>query len=411
MRLLSLPGCPARTPPTRSAWRSPMPMPRVASRRSRAPRARAAHPRAVQARPQLLSRRLPPRSAGGPPAVANGVTRGVAGRPVQARGPNRPATIAPHVCAVRGGRQVPRRPRDDGGRELGADRARVGQARQGEGGERAAEVRAARARRADRIGECARERDRPRPRVGIRARQRVRLCRPGARLLRAEAGARSRLPRCSACSRRRTTSAGSARAIQEGARGDRQGRAARHRAQEAAGRTDRRLGRRPGRRRLPGAGARAALPDPLQAGQQRARIQGGRRGGEALAARAARPAEGRRRDRLAYQFHWRRFLFEHFPKGTGFRRCRRPRSRRRCRRRRSRPSRSTIRRPPRSTMRCRCRASAAARSRSASTSPRRASRSRPTGRSTRSRASACRPSTCRATSHDAARRRRRRPTR
>ena len=34
-------------------------------------------------------------------------------------------------------------------------------------------------------------------------------------------------------------------------------------------------------RRLPGAGARAALPDPVQARQERARVQGGGRGGAA----------------------------------------------------------------------------------------------------------------------------------
>ena len=79
-----------------------------------------------------------------------------------------------------------------------------------------------------------------------------------------------------------------------------------------------------------------------------------------------------------YQFHWKRFLFETFPKGTAF-----PAARRAADQgdaaagRRRRPSRSTIRPRPRSTTRCRCRAWAAARWCSASTSPRRGWRSQP----------------------------------
>jgi exoribonuclease-2 len=107
----------------------------------------------------------------------------------------------------------------------------------------------------------------------------------------------SRRQRCSACSRRRTTSAAPARAVPQGARGDRQGRAAGHRAQEADRRADRGLGRRAGRRPVPAAGARAALPHPVQARQERARVQGRGRGRQARAARAAGPAADRRRHR------------------------------------------------------------------------------------------------------------------
>jgi hypothetical protein len=123
--------------------------------------------------------------------------------------------------------------------------------------------------------------------------------------------------RCCACSRRRTTSAAPARAVQEGARRDRQGGPAGHRAQEAAGRADRGLGGRAGGRPLPGAGARAALQDPVQARQERPRVQGRGRGA-ARAARAAGPAAAAGAIDSPYQFHWRRFLFDQFPKGTGF---------------------------------------------------------------------------------------------
>ena len=123
------------------------------------------------------------------------------------------ATIRADVCIVRRGRQVPRRPRDVRGRDLGAGRARLRQARQGQGRQRAAALREAGAGRAARAGAGAGRRDRPRPGLGIRARGRVRLRRPGARLLQRQAPApSSRPPRCSGCSRRRTTSAAPARA-------------------------------------------------------------------------------------------------------------------------------------------------------------------------------------------------------
>jgi exoribonuclease-2 len=73
-----------------------------------------------------------------------------------------------------------------------------------------------------------------------------------------------------------------------------------------------------------------------------------------------------------YQFHWRRFLFDQFPKGTGFPPLARRPSRRNCPRPPCRPFPSTIRPPPRSTTRFPCRAWAVARWCSACTSPRRA---------------------------------------
>ena len=78
-----------------------------------------------------------------------------------------------------------------------------------------------------------------------------------------------------------------------------------------------------------------------------------------------------------YEFHWRRFLFENFPRGTGFAAGRgADGAGGAAAGAGARRSRSTTRPRPRSTTRCRCRASAAAGSRSASTSPRRRWRSR-----------------------------------
>ena len=243
--------------------------------------------------------------------------------------------------------------------------------------------------------------DRPRPGVGVRARREdFGFADAGARVLRRH-GRRPAAGRdaARACSTRRTTSAASAGPVQEGARGDGQGGAAGHRTQEAAGASDRGLGRRTRRRSLPGADPRAALQDPLQAGQERGRIQGRRR-----SRRATRSA---RRSTC-----WLPPARSTAPtSSTGAASCSRisraarlsPRSRRRrsaksCRSPPARRFRSTTRRRPRSTMRSRCRAWARARSSSASTSPRRRSPSAPTRRSTRSRASACRPSTCRVAS-------------
>jgi exoribonuclease-2 len=72
----------------------------------------------------------------------------------------------------------------------------------------------------------------------------------------------------------------------------------------------------------------------------------------------------------AYQFHWKRFLFDNFPKGTGFPRWQRRSRPKTCRWPRCRPTPSTTRRPPKSTMPCRCRAWARAPWCWASTSPR-----------------------------------------
>ena len=187
------------------------------------------------------------------------------------------------------------------GRHLGADRARFGQARQGQGRQRAAALRAARARGADRVGADARRArsistspgsSRPKPSSASPTWRATTSSRAPA--------PRSRPPRCSACSRRRTTSAASARATsrRRRKRSSRPPCSASSARRQVAAQIDA-WARRAGRRRLPAAGARAALPDPLQARQERARIQGGGRGGAAQPAGAARPAEGRRRDRLA----------------------------------------------------------------------------------------------------------------
>jgi exoribonuclease-2 len=73
-----------------------------------------------------------------------------------------------------------------------------------------------------------------------------------------------------------------------------------------------------GRGQLPAADPRAAVQDPVQARQERPRIQGRGRG---LARHARAPLDLLQRAGAIdspYQFHWKRFLFENFPKGTGF---------------------------------------------------------------------------------------------
>ena len=86
-----------------------------------------------------------------------------------------------------------------------------------------------------------------------------------------------------ACSRRRTTSAASAR----GASARRRKRSSRRRCSASSARSRSRRRSTPGPPSwlpaVPGAGARAALPHPLQARQERARIQGGGRGRAARA--------------------------------------------------------------------------------------------------------------------------------
>jgi exoribonuclease II len=86
-----------------------------------------------------------------------------------------------------------------------------------------------------------------------------------------------------------------------------------------------------------------------------------------------------------YQFHWKRFLFENFPKGTALAEAVAPTA-----------TEKTLR--PRSTTRCRSRAWPPARFAWASTSQRRGWRSGRSRQSTDSRVNACPPSTCRATS-------------
>ncbi len=106
--------------------------------------------------------------------------------------------------------------------------------------------------------------------------------------------------------------------VQEGARRDRQGRPAGHRAQEAAGRADRRLGSELAAGECP-APVREQLYNILfkpdkNAPEYKAVVEASRRAQRApldlLKAAGAIQSP--------YQFHWRRFLFENFPKGTGF---------------------------------------------------------------------------------------------
>ena len=186
-----------------------------------------------------------------------------------------------HVRTVRRCRQVPRRPRDVRGRQLDAGRARLGQARQGQGRERAAAGsskpaagRAARAARAlaeeidlDLAWEFA-----PDAEFGFAdlARDYFERHAPAPR---------SRPPRCCGCSRRRTTSAASARAS-SARRRRRSVKAALlgiERKKQIAAQIDAWAGELVGGA-LPGADARAALQDPVQARQERARVQGGGRG-------------------------------------------------------------------------------------------------------------------------------------
>ncbi len=162
--------------------------------------------------------------------------------------------------------------------------------------------------------------------------------------------------------------------VQESAGGHRQGRAAGHRAQEASGRAD----RAPGPTRL----AAGQCPPPVREQLYRILFKPDKNAPEykAVVEAAKRPSARRwtcckaaGAINSAYQFHWQRFPVRAVPEGHGFPAglaapairdtlplapCRR--------------SRSTIQRPPRSTMRCRCRAWAAARWCWASTSPRRA---------------------------------------
>ena len=187
-------------------------------------------------------------------------------------------------------------------RQLGADRARLGQARQGQGSERAAALRQPRAGGADRraASQIAAEIDLDLA-WEFAPEGEFAFAELAQRLLRRiDRHRRSRRRRCSACSRRRTTSAASARAA------------------------SRRRPRRSSRRRCSASSARQQVaaqvdawaaelvdgvcPPPVREqlyrilfkpGQERARIQGRRRGRAAHRPAAARTAEGGRRDRLA----------------------------------------------------------------------------------------------------------------
>ena len=140
----------------------------------------------------------------------------------------------------------------------------------------------------------------------------------GARLLRRRGRRRSRPPRCSACSRRRTTSAVSAGATSKKARKKPSGRAAGHRAQEGRAGADRGLGRRDRAGPVPGAGARAALQDPFKPDKNAPGVQGGGRGGRCAQQAPLELLKAAGAIDSPYQFHWKRFLFDNFPKGTGF---------------------------------------------------------------------------------------------
>ena len=145
-------------------------------------------------------------------------------------------------------------------------------------------------------------RDRSRPGLGVRARGRVRLRRPGARLLRRQGRRRrSRPRRCSACSRRRTTSAALGKGLFRKAPEEIvQGGAARHRAQEAGRGADRRLGRRAGR---PAAARRRSASSSTRSCSSPTRTRPStRRWSRRRGARRRAPLDllqGGRRDRLA----------------------------------------------------------------------------------------------------------------
>ena len=195
--------------------------------------------------------------------------------------------------------------------------------------------------------------------LGIRARRRIRLRRTGARLFQRKrhagpAGGDAAAPVRGAAllpARRQG-------ALPQGAGGDPAAGAGGHREEATDAGPDHGLGGGAGRRQLPRADPRAAVQDPVQAGQERPRIQGGGRGFPRHAHRAA----GRCCKRAGaidspYQFHWKRFLFENFPKGTAFPPLQAPAiSGRTAAGRRAGLFDRRLAAPPRSTTRCRCRA-------------------------------------------------------
>ena len=150
--------------------------------------------------------------------------------------------------------------------------------------------------------------------------------------------------------------------------------------------------------------ARAARRAALRARSRQARDQGAGAGLRADRAdggapvRALRPAAATAMPTTSGASCTSSIRRARFPAHDAADAARRPAARARLRR-----SAWTTSAPPRSTTRSRSRACRRTSCASASTSPRRASRSRPARRWTRSRASACRPPTCRAQVHHASR--------
>ena len=233
-------------------------------------------------------------------------------------------------------------------------------------------------------------RDRPRPRLGVRARSRVRLRRPRPRLLRRErgddeAGRRPAPPVRGAALLPPARQGHFKKAPEEIVKAALLGieRKKQVAAQIDAWAAELVAGE------LPAAGPRAALQASSSSRTRtrpNTRPWSRPRGGASSAPLDLLTAG--RRDRFALPVPLAPLPVRELPEGhrlPGARGAGDPAKR--CRSRRRRPSRSTTRRPPRSTTRSRCRASAPAGRASASTSPRPASPSCPTRRSTRSRAS------------------------
>ena len=182
-------------------------------------------------------------------------------------------------------------------------------------------LRQPRARRADRRGVGDRRRHRPRPRLGIRPRGRVRLRRAGAATISASRPAPTSRPRrCSACSTaphyfRRLGKGNFKKAPEEIVKAALLGI---ERKQPGRG-----AGRRLGEPSSPPAPARRRCASSSTAScSSRTRTRPSTRPSSSAAQRAGRPPLELLKAAGAidspYEFHWRRFLFENFPRGTGF---------------------------------------------------------------------------------------------
>ena len=135
--------------------------------------------------------------------------------------------------------------------------------------------------------------------------------------------------------------------------------------------------------RLPEA-LRAVAPDAaVQAGQERARVEGACRSLRRAADEPGDAARRMRSDPSSHDYHFNAFLAQAFPRGSRSRRGEPCRPARSCRWRTCARSPSTTTRRPRSTMRSRCASCRTGTTRSGSTSPRPRSRSRAVPRSTR----------------------------